>query len=80
MPIVASCGHTLTEHDGEDGMGFHLATKGWSRESRPAVEYGVYCTRCKDQLLAEPGVVLHSEEEELAWCASDIETPRPVGT
>lgn len=79
MSIIASCGHTLTEHDGEDGMGFHLATKGWSREGRPAVEFGVYCARCRDQLLAEPGVVLHSEEEELAWCASDTETQRPAG-
>lgn len=70
MTIVASCGHTLNDSDGEDGMGHMLAIKGLSRECRPAVHYGSYCSKCRDQLMSEPGMVLHTEEDEIAWCRS----------
>ena len=74
MTIIATCGHVLTEHDGEDGMGHMLYVKGYSSECTPAIEYRCYCTKCSDAAVSEPGFVLHTDEEQLAWFRSAVES------
>ena len=43
MTIIASCGHTLTE---VEGQGVLCSTKGYTREGNRAVSYGSYCFAC----------------------------------
>lgn len=66
MTVIASCGHTLREDEGDGGMGWSLAIKSHSREWDRAVMYGVYCTACRDRYMAE-GLVLLSEKAERRW-------------
>ena len=70
MTIIASCGHPLADADGEDGMGWKLTTRSYSRECTPAASYGSYCTSCRDAALAQPGLVLRNDAEVTAWLAT----------
>lgn len=69
MSVRASCGHVLSEEEdeGPHGMGWTIAVRAYSREATPAVNYGTYCTACRDKALAEPDYLLVDEAAEFAW-------------
>ncbi len=69
MSITASCSHRLAEDEGPDGMGWNLTTAEFSRENRPSLLFGSYCTACRNELLREPGRVLATQAAEDGWCA-----------
>lgn len=60
MTIIASCGHVLTDDDGEDGMGTQIAIKSWSRENTEQVCYMNVCTPCI-QRYRDEGVLLEDQ-------------------
>lgn len=67
MTIIASCGHELSDDEGPYGLGFNLAVRSQSREGEPAVQYGVYCTKCRDWAQAEPDYVFETNEAAMDW-------------
>lgn len=54
MTILASCGHVLTDADGEDGMGHMVFYKSVNCDAidgfKPCYAYACYCTKCRDDL------------------------------
>lgn len=60
MTIIASCGHVLEDHDGEDGMGTPIAIKSWSRENTEQVCYLNVCNKCI-QRYRDEGVLLENQ-------------------
>lgn len=81
MSVRASCGHILSdnEDEGPDGMGWSLAVRAYSREATPAVNYGTYCTACRDKALAEPDHVLVDDAAEFAWLRGEPDAPLQAG-
>ena len=60
MPIIASCGHTLSE---SEGMGISLAIKGQSKDGSRCIRYIVACQKCATRYMAD-GQVLETKQDE----------------
>jgi len=41
--IIASCGHEITPRE---GLGEIVATRGWTRNCKHAVDYQTLCSKC----------------------------------
>ena len=67
MTIIASCGHTLTE---VEGQGVLCSTKGYTREGERTVRFGSYCFACYKELVCNDEVLLTEEAEE-EWMNED---------
>jgi len=66
VTIIATCGCTLTDDDGEDGMGHQVNWKSETRDCQPSVSYGTLCNKCLKQY-REWGIVLETEADEMAY-------------
>lgn len=63
MPIIASCGHTLTD---EEDIGWSVSIKDYDREGEHAVTYQTLCRACLFDYLGE-NLILHTEKDEEEW-------------
>ena len=67
MTIIASCGHTLTDIEGQ---GVLCSRRDYSREGNRASSYGSYCFACYKELVIEDEVLLTKEAED-EWLYGD---------
>lgn len=68
MSVTATCGHELTD---EEGMGFMIAIKDYSRDGSRAISYPSLCTKCFKRC-AKSDELLANKTEEEEWLNNEI--------
>lgn len=53
MTIIASCGHTLTDKEGEDGLGWPIVVKDFTRNGELATAHLTVCKACFEMYKSE---------------------------
>ena len=69
---AATCGHALPKElpDGSNAaaaQGHALILAEHARDGSPCAAHATYCGACRDAACAQPGFVLSTEEQTLAW-------------
>ena len=79
MTIIGSCGHELTENDGEHGLGFDVMYQSESCDAlsgfHRSVTYASVCGKCLEQY-REWGILFETEAESDAWLDDDPKCKR----
>jgi len=68
--IILSCGH---QSEVNNGFGYDLALGDYDKEGNPAILYGSYCEKCKEDM---ESYILKTREEQDIWMSrrEDMET------
>ena len=75
MTIIGSCGHRLSNNDGEHGLGISVMYQSENCDPisgfQRSITYASVCQSCRDQY-AEWGILVKTEEEAMNWVSEDL--------